>query len=41
MAHWRKRNPSASQFNASLARWGFAFSVVAGTLLFLSLHGHA
>jgi hypothetical protein len=26
---------------ASLARWGFAFSVVAGTVLFLSLRGNA
>jgi len=41
MAHWRKRNPPASRFNAYLARWGFVFSVLLGTLLVLSIHGHA
>jgi hypothetical protein len=41
MAHWRKRNPPAAQFNADLARWGFAFSVLLGTLLVLSIHGRA
>jgi hypothetical protein len=41
MAHWRKRNPPASRFNAYLAGWAFAVSVMLGTLLLLSLHGHA
>ena len=40
MAHWRKRNPPASQFNAYLAGLGFAFSIVLGTLMFLTLRGH-
>jgi len=41
MAHWRKRNPPASQFNAYLAGWGLAFSILFGTLLVLSMHGRA
>jgi hypothetical protein len=41
MSHWRKRNPPASTFNAYLARWAVAFSVLFGTLMLLSLHGHA
>jgi hypothetical protein len=41
MSHWRKRNPPASQFNASLAGWSIAFSVFIGALVVLSLHGHA
>jgi hypothetical protein len=40
MSHWRKRNPPASQFNASLAGWSIAFSVFIGALVVLSLHGH-
>jgi hypothetical protein len=40
MAHWRKRNPTASQFNAYLAGWTVAFSVIFGTLILLSFHGH-
>jgi hypothetical protein len=40
MSHWRKRNPPASQFNASMARWSIAFSIVFGTLVALSLRGH-
>jgi hypothetical protein len=40
MAHWRKRNPPASAFNRYLAGWAFAFSVLIGTLVLLSLHGH-
>jgi hypothetical protein len=40
MAHWRKRNPPASRFNAHLIRWAFAFSIVLGTLALLSLRGH-
>jgi len=40
MAHWRKPNPPASRFNAHLARWAFAFSVLLGTLALLSLRGH-
>jgi hypothetical protein len=39
MAHWRKRNPPASRFNAYLAGWAFTLSVVLGTLVVLSLHG--
>jgi hypothetical protein len=39
MAHWRKRNPTASQFNAYLAGWTVAFSVIFVTLILLSLHG--
>jgi hypothetical protein len=39
MSHWRKRNPAASQFNAYVAGWTFAFSVILGTLMLLSLHG--
>jgi hypothetical protein len=38
MAHWRKRNPPRPFFDASLARWGIAFSIIEGTLLFLALH---
>jgi hypothetical protein len=40
MSHWRKRNPTASQFNAYVAGWTVAFSVILGTLMLLSLHGH-
>ena len=40
MAHWRKPNPPASRFNAHLARWAFAFSVLLGTLSLLSLRWH-
>jgi hypothetical protein len=41
MAYWRKRNPPASQFNRYLVGWAVAVSVVLGTLVVLSLHGHA
>jgi hypothetical protein len=40
MSHWRKRNPPAIQFNASLVRWSIAFSVAFGALVALSLRGH-
>jgi hypothetical protein len=40
MSHWRKRNPTAVQFNTSLARWFIRFFVVFGALFALSLHGH-
>jgi hypothetical protein len=40
MSHWRKRNPPARRFNAYLTGAVFAFSIVIGTLLILSLHGH-
>jgi hypothetical protein len=40
MSHWRKRNPPASQFNAYLKGWAVAFSVLLGTMLLLSRHGH-
>jgi hypothetical protein len=40
MAHWRKRNPPASLFNAYLASCAFALSVVLGALWLLSLRGH-
>jgi hypothetical protein len=40
MAHWRKRNPSAREFNAQLTGWALAFSALVGTLLVLALHGH-
>ena len=33
MSHWRKRNPPASQFNASLMRWSISFSIVLGALV--------
>jgi hypothetical protein len=36
--HWRKPQP-ASQYNAYLAGWAFAFSVVLVTLMFLSHEG--
>jgi hypothetical protein len=39
MAHWRKRNPPASRFNAYFAGWAFAVSIMLGTLVLLSLHG--
>jgi hypothetical protein len=38
MAHWRKRNPPASQFNAYLAGWTVALTVVLCTMLLLSRH---
>jgi hypothetical protein len=41
MSHGRKPNPTASQFNAYLSGWTIAFSVLFGTLMLLSLHGHA
>jgi hypothetical protein len=40
MSHWRKRNPTAAQFNTSLMRWSVGFFIVFGTLVALSLHGH-
>jgi hypothetical protein len=40
MSHWRKRNPTAGQFNTSLIRWSIAFSAVFGALVALSLRGH-
>jgi len=39
MAYWRKPNPPASKFNAYLAGWTVAFSVIFVTLMLLSLHG--
>jgi len=41
MAHWRKRNPTASRFNAQLTGWAIALSALAVVLLVLSIHGHA
>jgi hypothetical protein len=41
MSHWRKNNPPAAQFNVHLTRWSIMFTVVAGVLIMLSLHGHA
>ena len=40
MSHWRKRNPTAVQFNSSLVRWSMGAFVVFGTLVALSLRGH-
>jgi hypothetical protein len=40
MSHRRKRNPPASLFNAYLVGWGFAFSIVLGTLVILSCMAH-
>jgi hypothetical protein len=40
MPHWRKSSvQSASRFNAYLAGWAFALSVVLTTLLLLLRHG--
>jgi hypothetical protein len=33
MAHWRKRNPTALQFNTHLAGWGVALSFIFVTLM--------
>jgi hypothetical protein len=41
MSHWRKCNPPASRFNATLARWSIVFCAMFGALIVLSLHGHA
>jgi len=41
MAHWRKRNPTASHFKARLTGWMVALAALAGTLVVLSIHGHA
>jgi hypothetical protein len=41
MAHWRKRNPAAANFNAQLTRWALALVAMARTLVVLSIHGHA
>jgi hypothetical protein len=38
MAHWRKRNPPASRFNAYLTGWAVAISVLLGAMLLLSRH---
>ena len=40
MSHWRKRNPPARQFNASLRGWSIAFLSFFMTLVTLSLRGH-
>jgi hypothetical protein len=40
MAHWRKRNPPASQFNTSLMRLSISFSIVLGALVAFALRGH-
>jgi hypothetical protein len=40
MSHWRKRNPSGRQFNSALVGWSIGLTVVFGTLVALSLHGH-
>jgi len=34
MAHWRTRNPTASQFNIQLTAWALAFSALAGAPAF-------
>jgi hypothetical protein len=36
--HWRKQPPS--QFNAYLAGWAVAFSVVLVIVMLLARHGH-
>lgn len=41
MAHWRKRNPTASQFQAGVTGVVLALAALAGTLVVLSIHGHA
>jgi len=41
MARWRKRNPTASQFNAQRTGWAIAISALAGMLPLLSVRGHA
>jgi hypothetical protein len=38
MAHWRKRNPSASQFNGYLARVALLMTAVLGTLVIVARH---
>jgi hypothetical protein len=40
MAHWRKRNPTASQFRAGLTGAVLALAALAGTLVALSIHAH-
>jgi hypothetical protein len=39
MAHWRKRNPTASRFKAQLTGLALALAALAGTLVVLSMHG--
>ncbi len=37
--HWRSKSQPASQYNAYLAGWALAFSVVLVTLMILSHEG--
>jgi hypothetical protein len=38
MAHWRKPNPQAAQFNTCLARYAILLSAVFGTLILFARH---